>query len=178
MRTCCTEASLKNLKQIDYICITEHSLKRKTRSRTMDRQAIEDRCYGKAKELLTKYFGDFATISGVVKPETLENIYTDELPRKIAEEFRAFLAGLWSEIAPEGAKSFDEIMNRKRSIDLIHDDYDDFLPSARLSAETITLWEKITKTNHKDVTYYKGLLKQYTEELLETMAEDFLEDVV
>lgn len=143
----------------------------------IDKPAIEERCYGKAKELLAKYFGDFATISGVVKPETLDNLYTDELPRKIAEEFRAFLAGLWDEIAPNGGKSFEEVMNQQCSIDLIHDDYDDFLPSARLSAETITLWEKITKTNHKDVTYYKGLLKQYTEELLETMAEDFLEDV-
>ena len=143
----------------------------------MDRQIIEDRCYSQAKELLEQYFGDFATVSGVVKPESLDSLYTDMLPRKIAEEFRAFLAGLWDEIAPENAKTFDEIMNRQRSMDLIHDDYDDFLPSARLSAETITLWEKITKTNHKDVTYYKGLLKQYTEELLETMAEDFLEDL-
>ena len=144
----------------------------------MDRQIIEDRCYGKAKELLKQYFGDFATVSGVVKPETLDSQYTDTLPRKIAEEYRTFLTTLWSEIAPEGARSFDEIMDRQRSIDLVHDDFDDFLPSARLSAQTITLWEKITKTNHKDVTYYKGLLKQYTEELLETMAEDFMEDVV
>ena len=143
----------------------------------MDRQIIEDRCYGKAKELLKQYFGDFATVSGVVKPETLDSQYTDTLPRKIAEEYRAFLAALWSEIAPEGARRFDAIMDRQRSIDMVHDDFDDFLPSARLSAQTVTLWEKITKTNHKDVTYYKGLLKQYTEELLETMAEDFLEDV-
>ena len=143
----------------------------------MDRQIIEDRCYGKAKELLKKYFGDFATVSGVAKPETLDSQYTDTLPRMIAEEYRVFLAALWSEIAPKGARSFDEIMDRQRSIDMVHDDFDDFLPSARLSAQTITLWEKITKTNHKDVTYYKGLLKQYTEELLETMAEDFLEDV-
>ena len=143
----------------------------------MDRQIIEDRCYGKARELLKKYFGDFATVPGVVKPETLDSQFTDTLPRKIAAEYRAFLDALWSEIAPEGARGFDEIMDRQRSIDQVHDDYDDFLPSARLSAQTITLWEKITKTNHKDVTYYKGLLKQYTEELLETMAEDFLEDV-
>ena len=143
----------------------------------MDRQIIEDRCYDKVKELLKKYYGDFATVSGVVKPETLDSLYTDMLPRKIAGEFRAYLAGLWNEIAPDGAKTFDEVMDRQRSIDLVHDDFDDFLPSARLSAQTVTLWEKLTKTNHKDVTYYKGLLKQYTEELLETMAEDFLEDL-
>ena len=143
----------------------------------MDRQIIEDRCYDKVKELLKKYFGDFAAVSGVVKPETLDSLYTDTLPRMIAGEFRAYLSGLWDDIAPDGAKTFDEVMDRQRSIDLVHDDYDDFLPSARLSAQTVTLWERLTKTNHKDVTYYKGLLKQYTEELLETMAEDFLEDL-
>ena len=143
----------------------------------MDKQAIEIRCYNQCRDLLSKYFEDFSHVSGVEKPETLDSQFTDTRPRKIAEEYRAFLAALWSEIAPEGAKSFDEIMDRQRSIDMVHDDFDDFLPSARLSAQTITLWEKITKTNHKDVTYYKGLLKQYTEELLETMAEDFLEDV-
>lgn len=45
----------------------------------MDKTVIEDRCYGKSKELLTKYFGDFSVINGVEKPETLEDIYTDEL---------------------------------------------------------------------------------------------------
>lgn len=121
----------------------------------MDRQSIEDHCYGKIKELLYKYFGDFAIVSGVEKPERLEEIYTDGLPGKIADEFRRYLSGLWEEIAPAGAKSFDKVMNLHCSIDVIKADYGDYLPSARLSAETVTLWERITKTNHKDVTFYK-----------------------
>lgn len=148
-----------------------------TNTITMDKTVIEDRCYGKAKELLTKYFWDFSVISGVEKPETLESIYTDELPGKIADEFREFLRGLWEEIAPEEAKPFDEIMNLHRSMDVIHADYEDYLPLAREEAETVTLWEKITKTNPKDVTFYKGLLKQYAEELLDTLVKDFLGDV-
>lgn len=140
----------------------------------MDRQNIEDRCREKCKELMNKYFGDFSVVSGVEKPETLDPIYTDMLPREISEEFRQFLSGLWDEVSPDGGKSFDEVMNLSRSMELVHDDYDDYLPVARLSAETITLWEKITKTNHKDVTFYKGLLKQYTEELLDTMVNDFM----
>lgn len=42
---------------------------------------------------------------------------------------------------------------------------------------TITLWEKITKSNHEDVTYYKGLLLEYTKELLMIMRIDFLEEI-
>lgn len=34
----------------------------------------------------------------------------------------------------------------------------------------------ITETNHKDVTYYKGLLQEYTRDLLMVMREDFLEE--
>ena len=40
-----------------------------------------------------------------------------------------------------------------------------------------TLWECITRTNHKDVTYYKGLLQEYTRDLLMIMREDFLEEI-
>lgn len=143
----------------------------------MDKQAIEDLCYNKGKELLTRYFGGSPIAAGTGMPETLENQYTDALPGAIADEYRQFLSGVWAETAPAGARPFEEVMNRHRSLDLIHADYEDFIPLAREEAETITLWEKITKTNHKDVTFYKGLLKQYTEELLNTMASDFLEDV-
>ena len=44
-------------------------------------------------------------------------------------------------------------------------------------AQQQTLWEKITKTNHEDVTYYKGLLEEYTRELLFCMRHDFMEEL-
>ena len=47
----------------------------------------------------------------------------------------------------------------------------------KVSAVRRTLWERLTKTNHKEVTDYKGLLKRYTEELLMALRCDFLEDV-
>ena len=40
-----------------------------------------------------------------------------------------------------------------------------------------SIWERIIKTNHKDVTYYKSLLQEYTRELLMVMREDFLEEI-
>ena len=48
---------------------------------------------------------------------------------------------------------------------------------AHKDATKQTLWERITKTNHKDVTYYKGLLQEYTRDLLMVMREDFLEEI-
>lgn len=38
-------------------------------------------------------------------------------------------------------------------------------------------WERITKTNHEDVIYYKALLLEYTRDLLLVMREDFLEEI-
>ena len=40
-----------------------------------------------------------------------------------------------------------------------------------------TLWERVTQSNHKDVTFYKGLLQVYAEELLNCMRIDFIEDL-
>ena len=44
-------------------------------------------------------------------------------------------------------------------------------------AERVTLWERITKTNYKDVANYKAQLEEYTCELFLVMREDFLEEI-
>ena len=49
--------------------------------------------------------------------------------------------------------------------------------AAYKDANRITLWEKITKSNHEDVTYYRGLLYEYTKDLLMVMRLDFLEEI-
>lgn len=51
------------------------------------------------------------------------------------------------------------------------------LETAYRSAEQRTLWERITKSNHKDVAYYKGLLYNYTKDHLMVMCIDFLEEI-
>ena len=143
----------------------------------MEKKDIYIRCYIQRQNLLTKYFGDFALVAATEKPEQLEDIYTDDLPDKISDEFREFLACLWAEITSGGGRSFDKVMNRQRQMDAIKDGYDDYFPTARLDALKVTLKERVLKANHKDVTFYKGLLKQCSEELLDTMIEDFMEDV-
>lgn len=143
----------------------------------MDRTAIESCCREKADELLERYFPDFINEAAVIRPEKLAAAYHDDLPREVQQAFREWLASLWEEIAPAGAKSFPEIMNLHKSMQMVDISYVPYLKEAREKAEKITLRERITRTNHKDVTFYKGLLKQYTEELLQTMIQDFMGDV-
>ena len=142
-----------------------------------DKLEIEIRCRQKAAELLEKHFPNFIQDAAITRPETLDNQYNDSLPGKVAEEFRDWLASLWEEIRAKDQGSFDQVMNLKRSLEMTGESYAPYLSSAREEAQTRTLWEKLTKTNHEDVTYYKGLLKQYTEELLEVMVKDFVGDV-
>lgn len=143
----------------------------------MDKQEMETRCYGKAKELLDKYFPNFIEDAAVNKPEVLADGYDDSLPGRVAEEYRSWLAGVWEEIRPQVQKPFDEIMNQKLSVEMTDASYVPYLADAREKAETVTLWEKLTKTNHQDVILYKVILKDYTEELLRVMTAYFLADI-
>ena len=51
------------------------------------------------------------------------------------------------------------------------------LESAYKSASRRSLWEKVTKTNHKDVAAYKEKLRLYSEALLQTMFDNFTKAV-
>ena len=93
------------------------------------------------------------------------------------KEFLEYLAGLWEDYSSQSDKSFDEIMNRHLNLLMVDAEYVPELKAAREKAEQISLWEKITQSNHEDVTYYKGLLRQYTRELLKVTVKDFVEDL-
>ena len=143
----------------------------------MNNQDLELRCHYKIEELLGKYFPNFVKDAAITRPEELSVEYNDQLPYLIESEFRDWLSALWKEVAPRGAKPFDKIMDRHISMTDIDAEYAPLLADAREKAERITTLEKIAKSNHKDVTYYKGLLLEYTKKLLKTMVKDFMEDV-
>lgn len=142
----------------------------------MTKLELQLECYRKSDELLEKYFPDFANKAAKEKEEELSPEYTDELPYEIEGEFRHFLSTRWAELV-QNDKDFQGAMNRNLDMSMVDANYVPEVKSAREKAVNVTLWEKITKTNHEDVTYYKGLLKQYTEEILDTMIKDFIEDV-
>lgn len=137
---------------------------------------IETLCREKADELINKHFGNLTKEAAVEMPEEIGD-YSLELPQQIEAEYNAYLKQLWAKIAPQDLPSFEEIMNKKHLSDQMTEDDREAIKPAYDAAVRRTLWERITKTNHNDVTYYKGLLKQYSKELLLTLRCDFMEDV-
>ena len=142
----------------------------------MTNEQITKLCKEKEKELLNKYFGDLVKEAAVERPETIGE-YTKDLPLKIEAEYRAFLEELWKEYAPDDLKGTTLVLEEQKLRKLMTDDDRELINVAHKYATEQTLWERITKTNHKDVTYYKGLLQEYTRDLLMVMREDFLEEI-
>ena len=142
----------------------------------MNIETIKKHCSEKADALLDKYFGNLVKEAAVDCPETIGD-YDNDLPLRIEVEYRAFLKELWDSLDFEDNRSFDELFDKKHIRNLMTEDDREGIVEAYRNAQQRTLWERITKTNHKDVTYYKGLLKEYTRELLFCMRHDFLEEI-
>lgn len=142
----------------------------------MINEQIEKLCKEKERELLDKYFGNLVKEAAEERPETIGK-YTKEMPLKIETEYKTFLERLWEEHAPEELKGKPLVFDEQKLRELMTDDDCEGVDAALKDAMEQTLWERITKTNHKDVTYYKGLLQEYTRDLLMVMREDFLEEI-
>lgn len=142
----------------------------------MNRERIERICIAKANSLLATNFGELVKEAVIDKPEFIGD-YDLELPLRIETEYREFLKDLWKEIAPDDSRSIDEILNNKELREKLTFDDREIITEAHHNAQQRTLWERITKTNHRDVTYYKGLLEEYTKELLFCMKHDFMEEI-
>lgn len=137
---------------------------------------IDNLCKRKEQELLNKYFGNLVKEAAIEKPETIGD-YTKDLPLKIEEEYFQYLKELWDEINPDKSKTLESILDKRHISKLMTDDDREAIHYAYEDATRRTLWERITQTNHKDVTFYKGLLEEYTKQLLLCMRCDFIEDV-
>ena len=142
----------------------------------MTKEQIIALCNKKEQELLNKYFGNLIQEAAHERPGTIEE-YRKELPLKIEAEYRVFLEGLWKEYAPEELKGTPLVLEEQKLRKLMTDDDRELIDVAHKDATEQTLWERITKTNHKEVTYYKGFLQEYTRDLLLVMREDFLEEI-
>lgn len=142
----------------------------------MTPQEIETACIQKQSELLDKYFGNLVHEAAIERPETIGE-YTKDLPLKIEAEYRTFLEELWKEHAPAELKGTPLVLEEQKLRELMTDDDREMIEPAYRDAARQTLWERITKSNHKDVTYYKGLLQEYTRDLLMVMRNDFLEEI-
>ena len=142
----------------------------------MNSKEIEELCKRKEQELLKKYFGNLIKEAAIEKPETIGD-YTKDLPLKIENEYFQYLKEVWDEINPDKSKTLESILDKRYISKLMTDDDREAIHYAYEDATRRTLWERITQTNHKDVTFYKGLLEEYTKQLLLCMRCDFIEDV-
>lgn len=136
------------------------------------KEEIAKLCKEKELDLLDKYFGNLDKEVIIERPETIGE-YEKELPLKIEAEFKEYLLGIWKEINPDKECVFEEQKLRE----LMTEDDREGIEYAYKDAVEQTIWERITQTNHKDVSYYKVLLKEYTQELLMCMRLDFLEEI-
>ena len=141
----------------------------------MNNTQIKELCISKEQELLERYFGNLVNEAAHEQPESIGE-YDKELPLRIEAEYKEFLRNLWEEIAPDDKRSLEQILDERKLRELMTDDDREAIDSAYSKALQQTIWEKITSTNHKDVTFYKGLLKEHTQDLLLCMRCDFLEE--
>lgn len=142
----------------------------------MTTKEIENLCVRKEKELLNRFFGNLVKEAAFEKPETIGN-YTKDLPLKIEEEYFQYLKELWENINSDSSKTLESILDKRHISMLMTEDDREGIHHAYEDATRRTLWERLTKTNHKDVTFYKGLLEEYTRELLLCLRCDFIEDI-
>lgn len=133
-------------------------------------------CLDKQDELLEKYYGSLVFEAAIEQPETIGE-YTKDLPLKIEAEFREFLEDLWKKYAPAELMGKPLVLDEQKLRRLMTEDDREGIDNAFEKATRQTLWERITNSNHEDVTFYKGLLHEYTRELLLTMRLDFLEEI-
>lgn len=133
-------------------------------------------CKEKEQELLDKYFGNLVHEAAIKMPENIGE-YTKDLPLKIEAEYREFLERVWELYAPSELRGTPLVLEEQMLRKLMTDDDREGVDAAYKDASTITLWERITQSNHEDVTYYKGLLLEYTKDLLLVMRHDFLEEI-
>lgn len=142
----------------------------------MTNEQIITLCKEKEQELLDKYFGKLVKEAAIERPETIGE-YTKDLPLKIEAEYRVFLEELWKEHNPNEQKGRPLVLEEQTLRELMTADDRKLIDAAHKDATELTLWERITKTNHKDVTYYEGLLQEYTRDLLMVVRNDFLEEI-
>lgn len=144
----------------------------------MTNDEIRGLCARKREEMLEQYFGNLVHEAAHEKPERVdEEHYPLDLPHRMAHDYSVFLKELLTQVRPDETRKMEEIFDkRKMAMDVVEGDRQQ-LESAYRKARNVSLWRRITKSNHERVAYYKGLLREYAEELLKWMESDFMEDM-
>ena len=137
---------------------------------------IESRCKAKEAELLNRCFGNIKKENTEELPETIGN-YSKDLPQQLETEYRDYLWAMWKELAPDDPRTMEQLFDKRDRDQRAAEAKREEVENAYREAERYTIGERLTKTNYKDVAYFKTMLKEYSELLLLSLRCDFIEDV-
>ena len=124
------------------------------------------------RKCIDKYFNE-VSLEEAANPEILDQKFAPELLGTLQAEYYRKLENVWGSI-PAYRSSFEAAYKMpplQAAGDL------DALQKAYEAAVKRSFWEKLGKTNYKDVAAYKTLLKEYGEALLSAMHGNFVDAV-
>lgn len=143
----------------------------------MDIHKLELLCKEREENLLNGYFYNLVKEAALDRPEFIGK-YTPDLPYKIEAEYKEYLEFLLKQLFPgDDTINIDSLLDEEKLRQLITEDDREAIDVAYKKASKRTIAERLTNTNHKDVTFYKGLLEAHAKDLLLVMRTDFLEEL-
>ncbi|MBO7049004.1 MAG: hypothetical protein J6W42_00125 [Bacteroidaceae bacterium] len=143
-----------------------------------DPSKIEALCKEREEKILKGYFGDLVKEAAIERPEFIGKKYQPDLPYKIESEYKEYLDFLVRQLFPgNDIVNVNSFLDEEKLRKLMTDDDREGIEVAYKKATRRNVVERIANTNHKDVTFYKGLLEAHAKDLLFVMRTDFLEEL-
>lgn len=125
------------------------------------------------QKCINKLFNE-VSLEEAANAEILDEKYAPDCLAKLQAEYYKKLEIIWASIPTYYHSSFEAVY-KNPPLNVAGDL--DALEKAYAAAVKRSFWEKLGKTNYKDVEAYKALLKQYADNLLGAMHGRFV-DVV
>lgn len=123
---------------------------------------------------VTQYFREIS-LEEAAHPEILDAHYTEDYLERLVNDYYNRLEAIWSRSPLAVYRTFSSVYH-KPAVEEAGDP--SALSDAYKDASRRTLWERLTCTNHKDVTEYKELLHTYGESLLKNMLYRFSDAII
>ena len=123
------------------------------------------------QKCINKYFGEIS-LEEASRPEVLDPKYTPDLRQTVASEYYRALEKIWHSVPTSYHASFEAIV-KFPSMEVQED-----LEQAYAAAVKRSFWERLGKSNYKDVLAYKQLLKERCVGMLTNMQDQFTAGLV
>ena len=130
-----------------------------------------------SKELnkcVTHYFREIS-LEEAAHPEILDADYTEDYLERVIGDYYRRLSMIWERSPLAAYANFSSVYHIP-AVEEVGDPAE--LAKARKDATRRTLWERLTRTNHKDVYEYREMLNTYGEALLNTMLTRFADAII